>query len=111
MEVVTTYLYGYLGNDIYMKLPEGFNLSNKANSKEDYSIKLNKSLYGLKQSGCTWYKRLSEYLLKEGYKNDPFCPCIYMKRSENEFDIFVVYVDDINIIGTPSELTKAIDYL
>jgi len=52
MDVVTTHLYGSPGNDIYMKLLEGFNLPNKANSKEDYSIKLNKSLYGLKQSGC-----------------------------------------------------------
>ena len=57
------------------------------------------------------YNRLSEYLLKERYKNDPICPCIYMKRSENEFVIFVVYVDDINIVETPNELTKAIDCL
>ena len=48
---------------------------------------------------------------KEGYKNDLICPCIYMKRSENDFAILAVYVDDINIIGTPNELTKAIDYL
>jgi len=34
-----------------------------------------------------------------------------LKRSENEFVIIVVYVDDINIIGTPNELTKAIDCL
>jgi len=66
MDVVTTYLYGSLENDMYMKLPERFNLSNKANYKEDYSIKLNKSPYGLKQSGRMWYNRLSEYLLKEG---------------------------------------------
>jgi len=72
MDVVTAYLYGSLENDIYMKLPEEFNLPNKANSKEDYSIKLNKSFYGLKQSGRMWYNRLSEYLLKEGYKNDLF---------------------------------------
>jgi len=31
-------------NDNYMKIPEGFNLPNNANSKVDYSIKLNKSL-------------------------------------------------------------------
>jgi len=111
MDVVTAYLYGSLENDIYMKLPEGFNLPNKANSKEDYSIKLNKSLYRLKQSGRMWYNRFSEYLLKEGYKNDPICPCIYMKRSDNEFSIIVVYVDDINIVGTPNELIKAINCL
>jgi len=32
-----------------------------------------------------------------------------MKRSKNEFAIIIVYVDDINIVGTPNGLTKAID--
>jgi len=34
-----------------------------------------------------------------------------MKRLGNEFAIIVVYFDDINIIGTPEELSKAIDCL
>jgi len=33
-----------------------------------------------------------------------------MKISKNEFAIIIVYVNDINIVGTPNELTKAIDY-
>ncbi|KAK2389045.1 putative mitochondrial protein [Trifolium repens] len=113
MDVVTTYLYGSLVSDIYMKLPEGFNFpnANSLESREGYSIKLNKSLYGLKQSGRMWYNRLSEYLLKEGYKNDSICPCIFIKRSGSEFAIIVVYVDDINIIGIPEELPKAINCL
>ena len=57
-----------------------------------------------------WHNRLIEYLLKEGYRNDPISSCIYMKRSKNEFAIIIVVVDDINIVGTPNELTKAIDY-
>ncbi|CAL9025328.1 unnamed protein product [Prunus brigantina] len=44
-----------------------------------YSIKLRRSLYGLKQSGRMWYNRLSEYLIKEGYINDPICPCTLEK--------------------------------
>jgi len=113
MDVVTAYLYGSLDSDIYMKIPEGFSLpdANSSGSREDYSIKLNKSLYGLKQFGRMWYNRLSEYLLKEEYKNDSVCPCIFLKRSGNEFVIIVVYVDDINIIGTPEKLPKAIDCL
>ena len=113
MDVVTAYLYGSLDSDIYMKLPEGFHLPEtyKSDSRDKYSIKLNKSLYGLKQSGRMWYNRLSDYLLKEGYKNDPICPCIFMKRSGNEYVIIAVYVDDINIIGTPEELSKAVQCL
>jgi len=45
MDDVTTYLYGSLENDIYMKIPKGFYLPNKTNSKEGYSIKLNKSFH------------------------------------------------------------------
>ena len=110
MDVVTIYLYGSLDSDIYMKLPEGFKLSG-AGSREQYSIKLNKSLYGLKQSGRMWYNRFSECLIKEGYKNDSICPCIFIKRSGSEFVIIAVYVDDLNLIGTPQRITKAKDCL
>ena len=53
MDVVTAYLYGSLDNDIYMKIREGFKIPKALNSKpkERYSIKLQRSLYGLKQSG------------------------------------------------------------
>uniref|UniRef100_A0A1U7WMR6 Uncharacterized protein LOC104229005 n=1 Tax=Nicotiana sylvestris TaxID=4096 RepID=A0A1U7WMR6_NICSY len=73
------------------------------------SQELQKSLYGLKQSWRIWYNRLSEYLLKDGYKNDPICPCIFIKRSVFEFVIIAVYVDDLNIIGTSKELPKVVE--
>src|ERR1051325_10704076 len=58
-----------------------------------------------------WFNRLSEYLLREGYTNNSNFPCIFIKRSGKEFAIIVVYVDDINIIGTPEELLKAMNCL
>jgi hypothetical protein len=60
-------LYGSLDNDIYIKVPEGLKMSESFKSKprEIYSIKLKRSLYGLKQSGRMRYNRLSEYLIKE----------------------------------------------
>jgi hypothetical protein len=53
MNVVITYLYGSLDNDIYMKIPEGYRMLEAYNSKSRnmYSIKLQRSLYGLKQFG------------------------------------------------------------
>ena len=66
MDVITTYLYESIDNDIYMKIPEGFKLSgaNSTKPRSMYSIKLQQSLYGLKQSRRMWYNCLSEYLLK-----------------------------------------------
>ncbi|KAL4025796.1 hypothetical protein IC575_014202 [Cucumis melo] len=112
MDVVTAYLYGSLENEIYMKI-QGFKIpeSYNSNSRELCSIKLQRSLYGLKQLGRMWYNRLSEYLLKEGYQNNPICPCVFIKKSQSGFAIIVVYVDDLNIIGTPEEHSKAIEYL
>ena len=75
-----------------------------------FSIKLQRSLYGLKQSGRMWYKHLSEYLMKEGYKNDPICPCVFIKKFEIGFAIIVVYVDEMNYIGTLDELSKTTEY-
>ena len=82
MDVVTAYLYGSLDNDIYMKILEGYKMSETYNptSRSMYSIKLQRSLYGLKQSGHMWYNRLSEYLLKEGFENNPICPCVFIKK-------------------------------
>ena len=47
---------------IYMKIPEGFTMPEAFcnEHKSVYSIKLQKSLYGLKQSDRIWYNRLNE---------------------------------------------------
>ena len=76
-----------------------------------YSIKLQRSLYGLKQSGRMWYNCLSQYLLKEGYVNNSICPYVFIKKVATKFAIIAVYVNDLNLIWTPEELIKTIDYL
>ncbi|XP_059627289.1 secreted RxLR effector protein 161-like [Cornus florida] len=58
-----------------------------------------------------WYNRLSEYLLKEGYVNNQVCPCIFIKKSKSGFAIIAVYVDDLNLVGTPEEFTTTANYL
>jgi Reverse transcriptase (RNA-dependent DNA polymerase) len=88
-------------------MPEVF----KSKPQEIYSIKLKRSLYGLKQSGRIWYNQLSEYLIKEGYKSNIISPCIFIKRSISSFIIIAVYIDDLNIIGSPEEIEKTVKLL
>jgi hypothetical protein len=52
---VTAYLYGSLDSDIYMKVSDGISVPNANVRRNMYCVKLNKSLYGLKQSGRMWY--------------------------------------------------------
>ena len=115
MDVVIAYLYGSLDNDIYMKIPEEYKMPETYNStsRSMYSIKL-RSLYGLKQFGCMWYNHLNEYLLKEGFENNPICPCVFnqkKKKLESGFAIVVLYVDDLKLVGTLEELTKTTNCL
>ncbi|KAM1882388.1 hypothetical protein ACFX13_003885 [Malus domestica] len=113
IDVVTVYLYGDLDTKIYMKVPEGLPLtgSNSSKPRNTLSIRLRRSFYGLKQSGRMWYKRLSEYLTSQGYVNNELCPCVFIKKSHSGFAIIAVYVDDINLIGTPAELEEIVTHL
>ena len=76
-----------------------------------YSIKLQRTLYGLKQSGRTWYNRLSEFLLKRGYVNNEDCPYVFIRKFQNGFCIISVYVDNLNIIGHTEDIEEASAYL
>ncbi|KAL6568032.1 hypothetical protein OROHE_003716 [Orobanche hederae] len=84
MDVVTAYLYGSLDSNIYIKIPDGYKMLKSATPREIYSIKLQKSLY--------WIRAIRSH-------------------SNTGFAIIAVYVDDINLIGTPKELTDAAEYV
>ncbi|KAM0969642.1 hypothetical protein EV1_017637 [Malus domestica] len=58
-----------------------------------------------------WYNRLSEYLIKEGYTNNVIFHCVFIKKSNSGFAIVAVYVNDMNLVGTPEELNKTAEYL
>lgn len=101
MDVVTTYFYGSLDNNIFTEVPKTYKVPETYKClQETCSIKFQNFLYGLKQSTWIWYNHLSKYLLNERYKNNPICPCIFIRRSESKFSIIFVYVDDLNITDT-----------
>jgi hypothetical protein len=58
-----------------------------------------------------WYNIFSEYLLKEGFENNPICPCVFIKKLEFGFAIIAVYLDDLNLAGTLEKFTKTTTYL
>ena len=43
--------------------------------------------------------------------NNSICPCVFIKKVATGFAIIAIYVDDLNLIGTPEKLIKTIDYL
>jgi hypothetical protein len=111
VDVVTAYLYGSLDSKIYMRVPEGLRIPGPNQNCNMFSVRLQRSLYDLKQSRRMWFNRLSNFLLKRGYTNNDDCPCVFIKKSNDGFCIISVYVDDLNIIGTTRDIEEAMAYL
>lgn len=94
MDVKTAFLNGNLKEVIYMQIPEG------VQAEENQVCKLNKSIYGLKQSSRCWYERFDSIIREKGFKNSSADPCLYfLNRGSIRENIYVLlYVDDILIV-------------
>ena len=95
LDIKTAFLYGILNEEIYLELPEGYKIANQV-------ARLNRCIYGLKQSPRAWYFRLIEYILPLGFKISDFDPCVIIHNSGNL--IVAIYVDDIVLFGEQGEL-------
>lgn len=91
--VISAYVQGKLHDEIYMEQPESF----VREGDEDKVCLLRRPLYGLKQAGREWYKRLNDYLLKIGARNDASNPCVYVYGASGNLVILLLYVDDLMV--------------
>lgn len=89
MDVVAAYVQGNLTDEIYMEQPKFFENLDARNMV----CKLNKPLYGLKQAGREWYRKLDSYLLSLEFNKTAVNPCVYVKSDI----IITIYVDDLLI--------------
>ena len=111
MDVVTAYLYGSLDSKIYMRVPKGLKIPWLNQNRNMFNVHLQRSLYGLKQSGRMWFNSLSNFFLQRGYTNNDDCPYVFIKKSNDGFCIISIYVDDLNISRTSKDIDKAMAYL
>jgi hypothetical protein len=79
---------------VFMELPLGFDAPDSQNRKH-YVLRLNKSLYGLKQAGYNWFAKLSNGLEDRGFVPSSVDPCVFFGQG----CIVLTYVDDCIIVG------------
>ncbi|KAE8723957.1 Detected protein of unknown function [Hibiscus syriacus] len=104
LDVKTAFLHGDL-EEIYMTQPEGY----KDGDCEKWVCKLNKSLYGLKQSPMQWYKRFDSFMRRQKYTRSKYDHCVYLQKlKDGSFIYLLLYVDDM-LIASNSQ--KEIDKL
>ncbi|GJV00537.1 retrotransposon protein, putative, ty1-copia subclass [Tanacetum coccineum] len=108
MDIKTSFLNGYLDEDIYMVQPKGFVDPNHPRKV----CKLQRSIYGLKKASRSWNKRFDEKIKMFGFTQNLDERCVYQKASGSNVTFLILYVDDIIIMGNhiPS-LQSVKDYL
>ena len=93
-DVKTAFLNGTLDETVFMEQPEGFE------DGTDRVCKLNRSLYGLKQSPCNWNARFNEFLAAEDFVATAEDTCVFVRKADNDLMIVCLYVDDGLVCGT-----------
>ena len=85
---------------IYIDQPLCF----ESKRQERRVCKLKRSIYGLKQASRQWNIKFHHAVLKDGFKMMEEDHCVYLKRSNNDFVIFSLDVDNILLVGNSKEM-------
>ena len=65
------------------------------NGKEVIYVQLKKALYGTLQAALLFWEDLTEFLFGEGYKLNPYDPCVCNKVIDGEQSTILWHVDDL----------------
>jgi len=95
VDVITAFLLSPLKEEVYIKIPDGYDIGATDTRKV---LRLLKSLYGLKQAPRDWNANLDSYLRQLGFKPLQNDRCLYVGRFGNDgltVCYILVYVDDM----------------
>jgi len=81
--------------ELYLKIPEGFERYYEKNNV----LKLNRTIYGLKQAANAFWKELLNAFSNMNFKRSNADPCLYYRHDNNELTLCLSWVDDCLIIG------------
>ena len=101
MDVHNAFLHGNLHEEVYMKLPQGFQPPG-----ETRVCRLLKSLYGLKQAHRCWFAKLSESLRTYGFTQTRSDYSLFVYNKQGVSLQVLVYIDDLIISGNSSEAIR-----
>lgn len=94
LDVKTAFLQSKLDENVFIYPPKG------VKCQSNNVLKLEKSLYGLKQSSKCWNNEINNYLLSLGFKRSENDFCFYMLLSDTGQNVYLLlYVDDIILAG------------
>jgi len=104
-DIKTAFLHGILPENktMFMEQLPGFEVP----GKEDWVMKLMKSIYGMKQVSRVWNQTFDRAVQGWGFKWLSSEWCIYWRQTPTGTVIFAVHVDDIISIAPKPSMNKA----
>ncbi|CAM9742834.1 unnamed protein product, partial [Heterosigma akashiwo] len=102
LDISTAFLNGAMTEDVYVRQPSGY----VDPEHPDKVWKLNKALYGLRQSPRVWYMELHDHLLSLGFQRSGHESCLYVRREGGSELMVAVYVDDLVVSGSSPTLVS-----
>lgn len=112
VDYLETYSHGDLQETVYMKQPAGF----VDQSKPNHVWRLNKAIYGLKQSPRAWFDKFSSFLIKFGFSCSKSDPSLFVYKNyflgiqvqHHEKGLFLCqqkYAEDLLAIASMTDCT------
>ena len=108
MDVKTAFLNAKIDHDIFVVQPKGYEVYDPDGTK--LFCNLNKSIYGLKQSGRMWNHSLHDFLCSLNFVRSELEYCLYSKVIGKIVLKILVFVDDILIISNDMQAIENVKH-
>src|SRR3984957_10722802 len=107
VDISSAFLNGELEEEVYMRQPEVF-----VERGNNWVWHLLKSIYGLKQAGRCWHKKLNEVFEKIGFRRITCEHSIWIYRRDDVRIVIPVFIDDMTIAAkSKAEIDRVKDDL
>ena len=107
MDYTNDFTQSALNEEVYMEIPQDFMTGD---DEHNYVLRLNKSLYGLRQAPLSWLDHLKTHLESRGVTAIKIDPCLFINKSKRIFCL--VYIDDIIwITSDQQQIEKVLELL
>jgi Reverse transcriptase (RNA-dependent DNA polymerase)/GAG-pre-integrase domain len=103
MDVDTAFLNPTLKEEIYMEIPDFFELLYPDVNFKGKCLRLRKSLYGLKQAPREWLLEVQNFFASIGFTSSSADPNLFIRNNT----YILLYVDDMLIIGDKASVATA----
>ena len=103
LDVKSAFLHGELKEAVFVEQPQGY----EQEGSREKVLKLKKALYGLKQAPRSWYSKIENYFLKEGFERCNHESTLFVKTNAGgKVLIISLYVDDLIFTGNDACLIE-----